>query len=343
MKKDIIKSFQVIFLFVFSFFQSFAQPEARETSTFCYYPSLHAMLLFDGYAVRPANGRNTVWKWNGKKWSEIDAAGPLTKTLSSGAYDVNRNMTVIFGGIGPGGYNQLTGDTWTFDGKKWEKINTNNIDTRDHHKMVYAEHLNAFVMYGGTNSKRKNDSATWILKDANWSSMNIPGPGGRFHFGMAYDRSRKKVVLYGGYNDQAMQHDTWEFDGTSWQKINVEGPGPRARLSMTYDPDRKAIILHGGDVGKKKVDTSVNKDGEVWDVRGDTWSWDGKRWTKIADGGPARMLPALGYDEERHVLVAFGGGDEFHHADTWEMKDGQWKKIADNGKWIWDNGYRKVE
>lgn len=300
------------------------------------------MLLFDGYAVHPANGKNSVWKWNGKKWEEIDVAGPKTKTLSSGAYDDNNNVAVIFGGIGPKGYDELTGDSWMFNGKEWKKINTNDIDTRDHHKMVYANHLDAFVMYGGINSKRNSDSATWILKDGMWTSKNIPGPGARFHFAMAYDKSRKKVVLYGGYGNNQLHDDTWEFDGSSWQQIQVTGPGPRGRHAMCYDPDKKMVILQGGDVWKKKVDTSVNKEGEVWDLRGDTWGWDGVKWIKIADNGPARMLPALGYDEARHVLVSFGGGDDFHHSDTWELKDDQWKLVADNGKWKWDGkGYKK--
>ena len=174
------------------------------------------MLLFDGYAMRPSNGKNSVWKWDGKQWQEIDASGPVTKTLSSGDYDANKNVAVIFGGIGPKGYDELTGDCWMFDGKQWKKINTNDIDTRDHHKMVYADHLDAFVMYGGINSKRKNDSTTWILKDEKWISMDIAGPGARFHFGMAYDKSRKKIVLYGGYGNDGLHHDTWEFDGKTW-------------------------------------------------------------------------------------------------------------------------------
>lgn len=336
------KLFATLCILQFTCVKSVAQPEARETAILCYSPTMHAMLLFDGYAIRPANGRNSVWKWNGVKWEEIDAEGPKTKTLSSGGFDTKKNVAVIFGGIGPKGYDELTGDTWMFDGNQWSKINTNNIDTRDHHKMVYASHLDAFVLYGGINSQRKNDSTTWILKNGIWDSLKIPGPGARFHFGMAYDASRKKVVLYGGYNGISLNQDTWEFDGNKWEKINVEGPGPRGRSVMTYDPDKKMVILHGGDVWKKKVDTSVNKDGEVWDVRGDTWGWDGMRWTKIADGGPARMLMALGYDEGRHVLVAYGGGDEFHYADTWELKGSQWKKVEDNGKWKWDNGLKKV-
>ena len=91
------------------------------------------------------------------------------------------------------------------------------------------------------------------------------------------------------------------------------------------------------------MDTSINKDGEIWDVQGDTWGWNGKQWIKIADDGPARTMFAMGYDSERHVLVGFGGADDFVYSDTWELKDNHWKKVADNGTWKWEEkGYKKV-
>jgi len=176
--------------------------------------------------------------------------------------------------------------------------------------------------------------------------LKLPGPGSRYHFGMVYDPVRNKVVLYGGYNKQGLQYDTWEFDGIQWQLITTEGPGPRGRFSMVYDDSRKMTILYGGDVWKKKVDTSISADGEVWDIRGDTWGWDGKRWKKISDGGPERMLAALGYDASRKKLVLFGGGDasEINHADTWELQNDKWIRVADNGEWKWNGkDYEKVK
>jgi len=114
---------------------------------------------------------------------------------------------------------------------------------------------------------------------------------------------------------------------------------------MTYDAARKMVILFGGDVWKKKVDTSISADGEVWDIRNDTWGWDGTRWTKLSDKGPQRMLVALGYDDLRQKLVLFGGRDAFEvtYADTWEFEKNAWVKVADNGAWKWNGKkYEKV-
>ena len=323
-----------------------AQPDARVTANLIYSPKTNSLLLIDGYTKHPADSNNYVCSWNGKEWKKIPASGPATKSLSAAALNTKNKTVTVFGGIGKDGYKSLHGDTWEFDGRQWQQLSTNNIGTRDHHKMVYADHLDAFVMYGGENTNRNGDSSTWLLKNGEWEELTIPGPGSRYHFGMAYDPTRNKVVLYGGYNKNGLQHDTWEFDGKKWELIAEEGPGPRGRFSMAYDESRRMSILYGGDVWKKKVDTSVSADGQLWDIRGDTWGWNGSKWKKISDGGPERMLVALGYDMSRKRLVLFGGGDayEISYADTWEFQHDKWVKVSDNGAWKWNGTeYEKLK
>ena len=323
-----------------------SNPGPRESANLIYFPPTKKMVLVDGFVLHPDSGRNEVWSWDGNNWTVQENKGPDTKTLSSGAFDSKLRQIVVFGGVGKRGYESLHGDAWAFDGNNWKKENTNPIGTRDHHKMVYADHLDAFVMYGGQDSLRKNDSTTWLLKDSKWTKLTIPGPGARYHFGLSYDVARKKVVLYGGYNSQGLMADTWEFDGNQWQKIDITGPGPRGRFMMTYDSDRKMVLLFGGDVWKKKVDKSVHPDGEIWDLRGDLWGYDGKQWQKISDQGPARMMAALGYDPSRKTVVVYGGGGamEETYADTWEFSNGQWIKKEESGAWKWNgSGYERIK
>ncbi len=317
-----------------------AQPEPRESGYLFYFPEEKKLFLFDGFVIYPDSTEYLVWTWDGLGWKSMETAGPPMKTLTGGGYNTNAGEVVLFGGVGKEGYKDLRKDIWSFNGHRWKQIHTNDIDSRDHHKMVYMDHLKCFLLYGGQNSKRLFDSTTWLLKDSQWIALPISGPGARYHFGMAYDANRKKAILYGGYNEKGIQQDTWEFDGTQWKKITEAGPGPRGHLSMVYDPDRKMVIMHGGDVWKKKVDSTVNKDGEVWDIRGDTWGWDGIAWVKIADNGPVRMAVVLGYDNDRHVIVAFGGGapgaESLKFSDTWELKDNQWTQVSKGEVWIWN-------
>ncbi|MFI5156718.1 MAG: hypothetical protein ACHQEM_11055, partial [Chitinophagales bacterium] len=322
----------------------YSQPGPRVTGVFCYYPPMHALLLFDGYTIHPEDGSDPVWSWDGKKWKSVQLSGAPSKSLSSGDYDPDKQVVTLFGGIGKGHYDDLHGDAWSFDGLRWARSDSEQIGTRDHHKMVYANHLKSFVMYGGSNTNRSFDSSTWIFKEGRWRKLNIPGPGSRFHFGMTYDPLRQRVVLYGGYSASGIREDTWEFDGSYWKKIETTGPGPRGRSVMLYDPELKQVILYGGDAGKIKVDKSVNPEGEIWDVRGDTWAWDGTKWTKIAEGGPGRMLPALGFDPERKVLVLYGGGGASteDYADTWEFQNSHWERIINGGIWKWDDNKKML-
>src|SRR5207245_2328982 len=54
---------------------------------------------------------------------------------------------------------------------------------------------------------------------------------------------------------------------------------------------------------------------------GDTWEWDGVRWTQVASTGPApRSATAMAYDELRGKAVLFGGVTDQSAMlqDTWE-------------------------
>lgn len=305
-------------------------PEGRASAIFIYHPPSKALFLFDGYQIHPDSG-NSVWKWDGKIWEKIVATGPESRSLSAGAYNKDTGLIQLFGGVGKGGYEKSKkGDSWSFDGARWQKVTTNNIGTRDHHKMVYADHLNAFVLYGGNDEKRASDTTTWILKDNKFTPLKIPGPGARYHFGMAYDPLRKKIVLYGGGKAQ-VRNELWEFDGKVWSKINAKDyPGGRLRHNLIYVDHLKMIVLHGG-----------NEETNGW-----TWGWDGHNWKKIAEGGPVGDLQALGYDPIRKSIVAYGGSGSNGTLASWlwELKDGTWKKISDNGHWEWmTDKFQRVE
>lgn len=306
-------------------------PEGRASAKFIYHPQLKALLLIDGYQLHPEGDENPVWAWQGTTWTRIEASGPGSRSLSSGDLDKKAKQVVMFGGVGKTDYDDLKKDTWAFDGKKWQEIRTNDIGSRDHHQMVYADHLNAFVLYGGSTATRDFDSTTWILKDKTFTPMMIEGPGSRYHFGMAYDPVRKKVVLFsGGNKSRKIQNDVWEFDGSAWKKIiPVQEIASRVWHSMVYNEDLKMILLHGGKSNFKST--------------GETWGWDGKTWTLVASDGPHVVLGALGYDPVRKVTVAFGenGEDNTMKNSVWELKQNKWTKIIEGDTWRWSDADKK--
>jgi hypothetical protein len=76
--------------------------------------------------------------------------------------------------------------------------------------------------------------------------------------------------------------------------------------------------------------------GAAWDrsAPGDTWQWDGARWTRSTVPGPGgRFHHALAYDANRDRVVLFGGVSEDRKTlgDTWEWDGAAWREVARDG------------
>jgi Dockerin type I domain len=110
-------------------------------------------------------------------------------------------------------------------------------------------------------------------------------------------------VLFGGTDGCCKDFgDTWTWDGTVWTQVATTGPEARFGMGMAYDSARHRTVLFGGE----------SLSGPEFVEFGDTWEWDGVRWTQVASTGPsAREANAMAYDKARGKAVIFGG-------DTWE-------------------------
>jgi hypothetical protein len=89
---------------------------------------------------------------------------------------------------------------------------------------------------------------------------------------------------------------------------------------MAYDPVRKVTMLLGG-ISKDRRRTP------------ETWGWDGKTWTKLAeDGPPRRARSRMAFHEPSGEMVLYGGdvpheGPGFEVVgDTWVWNGRQWSE-----------------
>jgi hypothetical protein len=66
-------------------------------------------------------------------------------------------------------------------------------------------------------------------------------------------------------------------------------------------------------------------------VLGDTWDWDGVRWTRRAQSGPEpRVHFAMGFDAKRRAVVLYGGAAEHGPlGDTWLWSGTEWRRLED--------------
>jgi len=89
---------------------------------------------------------------------------------------------------------------------------------------------------------------------------------------------------------------------------------------MAYDASKKAIVLFGGSTVDKQYGESS----------GETWEWDGERWTKIEIEQPPGIFNAsMAYDKEENEIIRFGGyNGEARINETWSFKNNAWGPLA---------------
>ena len=304
------------------------RPSARRGHVLIYDEKLRKVILLDGYTKPYQPDLGEVWSWSGKRWKLIPSAGPSARSLSGAVFDSRRKRIVMYGGVGNKGYEDLRGDTWEWDGKRWLQMTDTSVGTRDHHALAYDAARGKTVMYGGVSSNRSLPAQDWVFPTdtwewdgKRWTKVSAPGPGDRVHFAMAYDANRKQVILFGGSKGGLRCNDTWVWDGQTWRKVSDGGPEPRARHRMAFDSRRGVVILYGGD--------GVNTEPEGgFRVLEDTWQWDGNRWTEIKTTGPGkRFMHAMAYDSARSRVVLYGGGDGSKTLDDpWEWDGKRWER-----------------
>ena len=129
----------------------------------------------------------------------------------------------------------------------------------------------------------------------------------------AYSNADKTIVMFGGSINGVTLNDTWALDTTTktWvlKKPNAEvGPYKRSEINsaMVYDSVNDVFILFGG-----RCDGSDSRCPGGRGPLGDTWAYQlsTNTWTQMITpvSPPARMTHQMAFDQERGVVVMFGG------------------------------------
>jgi hypothetical protein len=196
---------------------------------------------------------------------------------------------------------------------------------RNGHAAAYDLRAGALLLFGGaTEAEVRGD--TWRWKQGEWRRLPGPGPTPRTFAAMAYDSARGEVVLFAGnrvlFGDSirppTMLGDTWLLRGNVWTRVSVPGPSARAEAAMAHDTRRGRTVLFGG--------RDLLADGSTRRL-GDTWEWDGGRWTRVNGTGPTpRSGAAMAYAPEAGGVVLFGGSGG-PLGDTWRWDGRRWTRL----------------
>ena len=247
------------------------------------------------------------------QWHLLSDEGPLPRVGHAMVYDSIRGVSVMFGGQDIN--NQLSGETWEWDGIAWSLRATGGPSPRMNHAMAFDSARGVTVLFAGRDQFGwwpAPDRETWEWDGSAWSHRSSTGPWQREHHAMAYDSARGVTVLFGGRDRDASFIDLWEWDGNSWA-IRCDGCGlpHREGHTMSFDSLREVTVLFGG-----------------YPSLGYTYEWNGNHMTMCATTGPSpRYEHAMAYDEARGLTVLFGGGATEggdRYDDTWEWNGNTW-------------------
>lgn len=302
--------------------------------------------------VRPDVGRCV------NRWKPLDVPARYGASL---AWDLVRSETLLFGGFGGGG-NAFRGDTWSWNGTRWEqRFPAASPSPRTGHVMLTDPARRRIVLFGGRDLSGATNE-TWEWDGSNWLLRQFAvTPPPRLWHSMARDERRNRIVIFGGSDSNSVIHgDTWEYDGFSWRQITTpHAPPARSQASMAWDARKGVLVMHGGDQpGTWEYDgsdwTQVSSTGPdrryamlTWDEASqrvisfggfspmsmwtdDSWAWDGTTWTELspATRPPPRATSFGSWDPVRRRIVIFGGYDSGARFDTWEWDGSNWLELA---------------
>ncbi len=269
-------------------------PPARELCTLTYDEGRRVCVLTGGNGG--PNGSGTLgdaWEWDGEDWRPRQVTPPTpawlpARAYHAAAYDIDRNQTVVHGGMLASG--QWTGDTWIYDGSNWLPRPGANGPVRRVHTMAHMSRQGKTVMFGGVDASGAVTNDTFEWDGQAWTRVfPANAPPARSGHAMAYDPVRDRIVMCCGTNPSQIFTDTWEYDGSNWmQRPTAHWPLAGISITMAYDAHRQRMVLFGGFFANF------------------TYEYDGSDWREIPID-PANRPPnypsAMAYDSGRGVFV----------------------------------------
>jgi hypothetical protein len=216
-----------------------------------------------------------TWVLRGNRWVRQSARGPSARAEAAMAYDPRRRRSVLFGGYSSTVDGRVRfGDTWEWDGERWQLVATEGPAPRNGAALAFDETRGRLVLSGGPPALVGPES--WEWDGQSWRQSPEQPPPGRFNPVMTYHGGLKALLRFGGWTGNVRAGDTWIGRRGEWREARGPSPSPRNHAAMAYDSHRSRAVLFGG------------HDGDF--VFGDTWEFDGKAWLQVGRAVPERRV-----------------------------------------------------
>lgn len=136
-------------------------PGPIERPAMCFHAGIGRTVMFGG--IDPQfGGVDTTWLFDGTDWTAAVVPGskPAVRTGAKMAYDSDRNVCVLTGGVDPTNGTPIV-DTWEFDGAVWTQV-ASSTTGRYASGLAYLPAQRRVVQFGGADPQAFSDLGdTW--------------------------------------------------------------------------------------------------------------------------------------------------------------------------------------
>ncbi len=244
-------------------------PSHRRAPLMTYDSINNVTILFGGIVNGTSIPLNDTWIYNftANTWTNVT---PLISPPSGNsipslghiwgiAFDVSNRSTLIFGGGGANGDNQL----WSYrtDTNTWRQLSPlTSPSARGAPPFVYDESVNLSVLHGGgINPGASATNETWVYNATNnqWSPRIVPDtlPGHNGHAAV-YDSNTKLIIVFGAqagnYGNNTYGYNT---SSNTWFNLTTAQISPPrvATHAMAFDRRINQVILFGGRISSRDI------------------------------------------------------------------------------------------
>jgi hypothetical protein len=230
---------------------------------------------------------------------------------------------VLFGGHDAS--NKLLNDTWVRQSGCWAHLHpAQSPPANTIVSSAYDAISGDFVVlvYGASGGQAYLDLSTWLWDGQSWREATGTSP--RVSAGQAaYDKASHRIILFAMADDGGAAQ-TWAWDGSTWSLLSPAiSPIARFNSAMVADPATNEILLFGG------------ANGATGEVLGDTWTWDGTQWVKLAPktSPPPRQETTIApfSRQGKSILVGGLGASGVALDDAWQWDGTAWSAIPSLG------------
>lgn len=201
---------------------------------------------------------NQTWLFSHGNWTLLrSAAGhaPFGRGFPGFAFDAATGLSVLFGGAVPdrnGAGTHILGDTWTFNGSSWQRVNTSSGAQpvpRWQAVMAYDPSSRAVILFSGLSPSDVLAADTWAFSNGSWSRLAPKSsPPGLEDGSMDWDGSLRLLILVEGHTGlgSGNLNGTWAFNGSDWHRTSIIPPPARRNAAMAFDTVTGRLVLFGG-------------------------------------------------------------------------------------------------